>query len=88
MSRKLRFAVVATLLAILFGFVTVAHARTHASERADAACAMCQHAAAAAPAPAILPAPVTAVMAAETPSVVALPAPSVRAHATRGPPAV
>ena len=87
-SRKLRFAVVAALLAILFGFVTVSHARVHSGERgSETACAMCQHAAAAAPAPIVLQTPVVAIAAAETPNTVVLAAPSTRAHATRGPPA-
>lgn len=92
-GRKLRLAFLASIVALLFGVVSVAHAGSHLgadNSRADsaAACTLCQHIGATHAAPAIVSAPVVTIDAVFLPVSTLLPAPAVRAHGTRGPPAL
>ena len=91
-GRKLRLAFLASIVALLFGVVTIGHAGSHlgADNRIDSAasCAFCQHAPTTHTAPVIVSAPVLTIVAVFVPVSIALAVPSVRAHGNRGPPAL
>ncbi|HVO29718.1 MAG TPA: hypothetical protein VMV18_03245, partial [bacterium] len=84
---KIRLAVVASLVAILFGFVTIGHARTHAGDKtAEAACTFCQHATSVSEAPVEVAATQILVAVIAVLVSVIVSSPAARAHASRGPP--